>query len=285
DVGLRGTYGEELIHADHRVLHMAVSEEQWVLEGEPQALDDQRCCARVLWDRERPDWMAPMAETLANFRVYGSFWLNQVRKPAADDLPSGFLHGTGRNLWSVLQNWKSAPIRYQGQFDWVTQRAREAFPELMGSLEFDRGLPYLFLPDATDPGDGLPPMRAADGLLTGLLQLTAVAGAKRGSIIAFDEIENQLHPHAIRQILRAMRQLAEERDLTIIVTSHSPVVMNTFRDEPDRFFVLQPRAETSPTALTELHDEDWLAAFALGDLYDRLEFAAPTLIPAEATEG
>lgn len=132
-------------------------------------------------------------------------------------------------------------------------------------------------PNSTDPADGLPPNLAADGLLTGLLQLTAVAGAPSGSIIAFDEMENHLHPHAIRSILDAMRRQADERNLTIIVTTHSPVVMNTFRRQPEQFFVLQRGATRTPIPLNELHDEDWLAAFSLGDLYDRLDFAAPNL--------
>jgi len=113
--------------------------------------------------------------------------------------------------------------------------------------------------------------------LTGLLQLTAVAGARSGAIIAFDEMENQLHPHAIRSLLNSMRMQAKERNLTIIVTTHSPVVMNTFRDNPEQFFVLQQNTDTLPVLLSDLHDEDWLAAFSLGDLYDRLDFAAPDL--------
>ena len=125
--------------------------------------------------------------------------------------------------------------------------------------------------------DGLPPSRAADGLLTGLLHLTAVAGAKDGSIIAFDEVENQLHPHAIRSIISAMRAQADERDLTIIVTTHSPVVLNQFRDAPEDVFVLGHGVEGLPTParMTDLHTEEWLAQARLGSLYERLAFGAP----------
>lgn len=51
--------------------------------------------------------------------------------------------------------------------------------------------------------------------------------------------------------------------------------MNTFRREPSQFYVLQAGRPTQPVPLTELHDEDWLSAFSIGDLYDRLDFAAP----------
>lgn len=277
DTGLKGQYGEELSRNGEMILRAAMFDEGWFLGTKRMPIDEKRCCAKVLWDRGEARWMSPLVTALTGIRVYDSFWINQVRRPETLDATSSFLHGTGRNLWSVLGTWKNAPLRYRGQYDWVISRSQKAFPDLMGTIEFDRGQPFLFRPGATDPADGLPPNRAADGLLTGLLQLTAIAGARPGSIIAFDEMENQLHPYAIRSILTAMREQAEERDLTIIVTTHSPVVMNAFRKEPSQFYVLQPGPGRKPTPLTDLHDEGWLAAFSLGDLYDRLGFAAPAL--------
>ena len=277
DHGIKGIYAEELICDNKLILRAGLFEETWQLGSERLPLDEKRCCAKVLWDRGKSDWMRPLASALSGIRIFKSFPLNQVQKPETVSESISYLRRTGNNLWSVLATWKTAPIRYGGQFEWVMSEARKAFPDIMGTVEIDRGQPYLFPPNSTDFADGLPPSRAADGLLTGLLQLTAVAGARPGSIIAFDEMENQLHPHAIRSLLNSMRMQANERNLTIIVTTHSPVVMNTFRREPEHFFVLQRGVEHNPTPLTELHDEDWLAAFSLGDLYDRLDFAAPDL--------
>ncbi|MBK6848829.1 MAG: ATP-binding protein [Proteobacteria bacterium] len=133
------------------------------------------------------------------------------------------------------------------------------------------------VPGATDPADGLPPNRAADGLLVGLLHLTAVAGALDGSLVAFDEVENHLHPHAIRSLIAAMRQQAEERNLTIVLTTHSPVVLNQFVCAPEQVYVLD-RADPDlpmPARMSDLHNEDWLAQSKLGTLYERLAFAAP----------
>jgi predicted ATPase len=155
--------------------------------------------------------------------------------------------------------------------------ARKAFPGIIDKIEFDRGDAYLFGPNATDPADGLPPQRAADGVLTGLLHLTAIASTPKGGLVAFDEMENQLHPHAIRSILAAMRERAEERDLTVILTTHSPVVMNAFRHHLDHFYVLELANQGQPKSLDELHDEEWLAQSFLGELYENLEFGAPEL--------
>lgn len=275
--GVKGAYGEELQRAGAPVLRAAVFEDGWHLGPDLQPRDELRCCAKVLWDRGSAPWMQPLVDALRGMRIYDGYWLHQVQRVTPAEPTDAFLHHTGRNLWSVLANWKASPLRYRGQFDWVLAEARRAFPGVIGSIEFDRGLPYLFGPGATDPADGLPPIRAADGLLVGLLHLTAIAGAMDGSLIAFDEVENQLHPHAIRSLVAAMRQQAEERGLTIVLTTHSPVVLNQFVGAPEQVFVLGRSDPTlkAPARMTELHDADWLAQSKLGTLYERLAFAAP----------
>ncbi len=275
DVGLKGTYGEELHRDGDVVLRAGMFQDWWSLGTERMPIDGARCCARVLWDRGDAEWMRPLVELVESVRVYESYWLNRVKRPEAVAPTHSFLHQTGSNLWSVLSNWKSAPLRHGDRFEWVQRQARRAFPDIMGSIEFDRGVPYLFRPGAHDPAAGLLPDRAADGLLTGLLHLTAVAGAPDGGIVAFDEVENHLHPHAIRSLIDAMRQQAEARGLTVVVTTHSPVVLNEFKDHEDRVFVVDPTAEVTPRALDEVHDPAWLSHFALGDLYEREQFAAP----------
>lgn len=274
--GVKGTYGEELHRDGQVILRAAMFQDGWYLGKDLQPLDEQRCCAKVLWDRGTEPWMQPLVDVLEGIRVYDTYWLNQVKDVKAVGAADSYLHGTGRNLWPVLANWKASPLRYRGQFDWVLSEARRAFPDLIGTIEFDRGLPYLFRPGATDPAEGLLPNRAADGLLTGLLHLAAVAGAKPGSLVAFDELENQLHPHAIRSLIAAMRQQADERDLTIVLTTHSPVVLNEFKGQEDRVYVLESGWSGSlPVPLDTMHDEGWLNHFALGDLYEREQFASP----------
>ncbi len=157
------------------------------------------------------------------------------------------------------------------------------FPELVLDLEFETEgqtvVGRFYPPNAPSASDSLPLSLAADGLLVGILHLTAVAGAPEGSILAFDEMENQLHPRAIRSILNSMRAMADERDLTIILTTHSPIVMNEFKGHEDQFYVLEPGREELPVPLTEALDPDWLAHFSLGDLYDREDFAAQKKAP------
>lgn len=283
--GLAGYFGEELSRDGEAVLRAGVFEQHWTLGTDQLQRDPERCCAKVLWDRGTAPWMEPLVDVLSNIHVHHTYNLDALKgsKPATGmdtELRSG-----GKNLWSVLSNWNQAPIRQNGKFRWVVEHAQHAFPDIFSALEFDRGIPIFYGPRSRDPDDGLPMDRAAEGLLTGLLHLTAVAGAADGAVIALDEMENQLHPHAIRAILKAMREEAEARDLTIILTTHSPVVMNAFKGREDQFFVLQQSHQgDSPCPLDELYDEDWLEYFVLGDLYERNKIAAPAPTkPSHAT--
>jgi predicted ATPase len=269
---------EEVIEYRGNVLARRAMYSSDIFLGNEQRDADERSVLRLLWDVHRPPEISPMIELTRGIRVYNSYCLDQIRKPQSrmDDL---FLHPTGKNAWSVLSNWRGAPKKYGNQFRWVVDALRNAFPDLVDDLEFDAEgqtvVGRFYPPNVRNAEDSLPLSLAADGLLVGILHLTAVAGAKEGSIIGIDEMENQLHPHAIRSILESMRAMADERDLTILLTTHSPVVMNTFKGHEDQFYVLEAGHEVLPVPLDQARDPDWLAHFSLGDLYEREDFAAP----------
>jgi predicted ATPase len=237
----------------------------------------------MLWDKASPSdlpaELATMLGLVRGIRVYEMYRLDQIREPQSGVETVVHLLPNGKNVWNVLRNWKSAPRRYDDQFHWVVDALRDAFSDVVMDLEFETEgqtvVGRFYLPNAPTGNDSLPLALAPDGLLVGILHLTAVADAPEGSILAFDEMENQLHPHAIRAILKAMRAMAEKRNLTIVLTTHSPIVMNEFKGYEDQFYVLEAGRDVLPVPLDEALDPDWrLAHFSLGDLYDRESFAA-----------
>jgi predicted ATPase len=115
---------------------------------------------------------------------------------------------------------------------------------------------------------------AANGWLIALLHLAAVASTQLAGAVAIDEIENGLHPHAIRRLIQGMRDWAAQTGISIVLSTHSPVVLDQFKEEPDHLFVMEPGRERLPMKLDDLHDPEWLAHFSLGDLYAHDEFGA-----------
>ena len=276
--GLKGQYGEELYRGDEQILRAGMFDDGWFLGKERRPIDERRCCARVLLDSGQAGYLAPLERALFDLRVHYAYRLDLLRRFERAEGTADYLHAEGKNLWTVLQNWKLSPIRSGSKFEWVVSTARRAFPEIFAALEFERGIPLFYRPGDTDPAAGLPPRYQADGLLTGLAHLAAVAGAQEGSVVAIDEMENQLHPHAIRVLLQAMRERAEEQDLTIILTTHSPVLMNEFKGQEESFYLIERgQGRSMPRSLDEAYDPEWLAHFVLGDLYERSKIAAPRI--------
>jgi hypothetical protein len=62
-----------------------------------------------------------------------------------------------------------------------------------------------------------------------------------------------------------IRERAAKMALTVLLASHSPVVLNQFRDCPSKVIVMDP--VNPPTPLDKLENPDWLAQFSLGELY------------------
>jgi AAA15 family ATPase/GTPase len=125
--------------------------------------------------------------------------------------------------------------------------------------------------------EAMPHHLAPNGFLVALLHLCAVAGAPPGGVVGIDEMENSLHPFAIRRLISIFRDEAEVKDLTVVMATHSPVALDEFAAEPDQIFVMEPGSATCPVPLTHCRDEDWLRHFSLGELYSRLDYGAPKL--------
>lgn len=220
------------------------------------------------------------ASFIHSIRIYDAWWLNALRESSTHlEDGDGYLHRTGRNLLAVLNRWKNGERTLQRQYEWVIKTAKDAFFDVFDDLRIQADgsdLRGYFFPPGLDTEVGLPLRRAPDGLLVGLLHLTAIAGAREGSIVGLDEMENQLHPHAIRVLIEAMRERTEDKRLTVLLTTHSPVLMNEFRGERmDDFYLIEQSVKAMPVRLSESYSPEWLAQFLPGDLYENLKVAKP----------
>jgi predicted ATPase len=211
----------------------------------------------------------------ANFRLYQNlqFWsLRTNGSPASTDL---YLHSEGRNAFSLLRNWKAGRKEHEERWQFVRDGLRECFPELFEDIEFlvagQTVTVQFFVRGLRQPIDVY---SAPHGLLVAMLHLCAIASAPDGGALAIDEPENGLHPYAIRTLMDLARARAAAKDVTVLLATHSPVVLNTFNTEPERVYILEPGHDTLPIALTEHSNPEWLSHFSLGDLYSDQTFGA-----------
>jgi predicted ATPase len=212
---------------------------------------------------------------IENFRLYQNLQLSTLRTNGSSASTESVLHQTGLNAFSVLRNWSAGLKVHRDRWEFVRDGLRECFPDLFDDLDFQVAgqtvAVQFYRPNKKSP---VAAYWAPNGLLVALLHLCAVASTPDGGLVAIDEPENGLHPYAIRALLELMRDRARTRDLTILLSSHSPVLLNTFNEDPGRVYVMESGRSELPVALDRHDNPEWLAHFSLGDLYSDQQFGA-----------
>lgn len=209
-----------------------------------------------------------------NYRTY-DYEIKHLKHYGSPTAPGRSLQSSGENVFPLLRNWRDSP-KDEERHEFVLATMREVFPTL-GRIGFEQAgqTVTMVVNDRRWPSDKYVNIASeSTGFITLLLHLCALASAERLDLLTFDEIENSLHPRAIRILVEAMRRRAASHDLRIVLATQSETVLDQFRDEPDHVFVLEPNQDRSPKLLTELFSRDYLSQFSLGDLFAHLEFGA-----------
>jgi predicted ATPase len=270
-----------VLQGDDVLLRRAAFSDQIEYRGTTMTADDRLGLARV-WDVRRDEILAPLVTAVQGFRVYRSYNLWGLRQNGSRQNANYFLNPSGENAFTVLRNWRDRREHHH-KYEFVLQGLRAAFPEICQGIDFDLAGVTVSVGMILPRQDiSVPAFYTPNGWLTALLHLCAVAGAEPGSMVAIDEVENTLHPFAIRQLIEAFREWAEEQNVTICLASHSPVLLDEFKTDLGRAFVMEPNHPTQPVSLVDLHDKEWLAQFSLGRLYELGEFGSQSseVVPA-----
>ena len=235
---------------------------------------------RLAWDLLGDPEISDLVNFIQNIRTYRHYRLSQLREHGSRADSGLRLQREGENLFAVLRNWRDQRD-LKSSYDFVIESLRAAFPDFFEDFEFYgdaqtvSGKVYL-----QGIREAMPVSFIPDGLLVAMVHLAAVAGAPARSFVAIDDFENYLHPFAIRSLIESIRGLAAQRDLCVLMATHSPVVLDEFRMEPFRVFVMDFEPPNKPIPLNDLRDPEWLSHFSLGDLYSKLEFGARLPRPA-----
>jgi predicted ATPase len=222
-------------------------------------------------DSESVKRLVELVSAYRHYRYYGLANLRREGSLLGGDLR---LLEDGRNLFSVLMNWRNRRD-HSDRWTFVIDTLRDCYPELFSDFSFPIAANIVSCEVHTPNGHTLTPALLPDGFLVALLHLCAVASTMPGGVLAIDEPENALHPYTIRRLMDAFREWSDTHDVTVLLATHSPVVLDTFKDLPEKVFVMEPGQEVLPVPLDSLKKRSWLAHFSLGDLYEHLKYGAP----------
>ncbi|WP_181790711.1 AAA family ATPase [Myxococcus llanfairpwllgwyngyllgogerychwyrndrobwllllantysiliogogogochensis] len=232
---------------------------------------------RVLMDRGvHEPALRRMASFLKGIAVYHDPDLWTLRMLGSSTTEDRYLHSRSTNALTLLRRWhqeRGSRDRYQ----FVIDGLNSAFPHTVSDLDFVEAGNTL-VARVYRPGMELPsPLEnEANGVLQLLVLFCNVAAAKDGSVVAIDEPENSLHPYALRRFLSRTSRWAKQHNLTVLLATHSTVLLDELSSHPEQVYVLKALSEGEPvpTRLDQLCDRDWLAGFKLGDLYEQGEIGS-----------
>jgi predicted ATPase len=109
----------------------------------------------------------------------------------------------------------------------------------------------------------------SDGLLLFIGFSTSMALARESvSVLAIEEPERGIHPRRLRDLIDMLKHVAR-RGKQVIVTTHSPELLDEFRDQPESILILD--RDASGTRITRLSDhQEWVDEMkdkALGEIW------------------
>ncbi len=111
--------------------------------------------------------------------------------------------------------------------------------------------------------------QASDGVLLVLAYLTLLHLPQPPRVILVEEPENGVHPRRLRDLLRILRELVGEQSRSqVIMTTHSPYVVDLFRPEEVSLCQRQPDGSVSVHRLSESPTvREQLSVFELGEIW------------------
>jgi predicted ATPase len=71
----------------------------------------------------------------------------------------------------------------------------------------------------------------SDGTLRVLAIAAAMLSATEGSLVVIEEIDNGVHPSRAKHLLANIRDIAEKRQLRVLLSTHNPALMDALPDE------------------------------------------------------
>ncbi len=210
-----------------------------------------------------------LIQQLKKYRHYHDYQLMELRRSGSPANSGTELEPYGLNAFAVLKEWKTSKPFFE-RYEFVVDILQETFPEFVQELSFPTAGQTVSLevypPDSNFP---IPINHLSNGFLCALLHLMAVCSVPDNGIVAIDEPENGLHPYGIKMLIEALRERAQERHLTILLTTHSGFILNEFKEEAHRVYVMAQNGEKQLSRLDTLEDPEWLKHFSLGDLYGK----------------
>lgn len=209
--------------------------------------------------------LAEAYSNIALFRKWQFGGANLMRKPQPTDLRGDHLEEDLSNL-NIFLNRRFGYD--QAAKDELVAVLHDVYDEFQGfELIADHNTLSLFF---REKGRSKPtlPARLSDGSLRFLMLAAILLDPDPPPLICIDEPELGLHPDLILALSRMLKRAAERTQ--VIVTTHSPILLDAFSEQPEVVLVVEKReGKSSIKRLDAKKLAHWLKDYSLGNTWLR----------------
>jgi predicted ATPase len=207
---------------------------------------------------------------------YYAFRAEDLRKPSAIEVPAGSFDAVGVGV-QMERSGLGFPTFLEG----LLRKDRRAFAEM--EEDFQRRFPgyRIELPKTgknnrivfrTRDGQLLPSENVSDGAMLFLAFLAVTHQPDPPKVLMVEEPENGVHHARLRDIVDALRKLVETREVQVLLTTHSPYLLDLVPAEQVRVFHKDAKTgEVHVKALSEYPEVEQLKKhFMTGEIWTEL---------------
>lgn len=162
--------------------------------------------------------------------------LEALRKDA-EVVPEPQLAEDGSGLAALLALWRGSEPEHSDALD---EFLRSTLPEVKRALV--RPAPkksYQRLWIEQKDGESFDAPHLSDGILFFTALAMHALNVPPGAILFIEEPELCVHPRRLHNLVDFFRRLSRERKCQLVITTHSPVLLDQFRDEPEAIVLFQ----------------------------------------------
>lgn len=160
----------------------------------------------------------------------------------------------GSNLAAVVAGWRMEFPERMAQFDEIIQKCLPEMSQVLAQPAENGQVRLLF---KQRDGERFDSTQVSDGVLVFAGLVAHALSAPEGALVLIEEPERGIHPRRLADFVDLLRTLVRERRTQFIMASHSPALLNLFRDEPDSVLLLHRAADG--TKIRRLSDAEDLA--------------------------
>ena len=233
----------------------------------PDNFDPSRSVMSQIRDPVNFPVLTRASRRLSTMRLYRNWSVGRdspARKPQATDDDVDFLDEDFKNLALVVNDLQTRGL--ESRIDLNLNRFYQAYDSLRPRVY---GGTIQLAANEAGMQSAIPATRLSDGTMRFIALLTILCHPRPPELICIEEPELAMHPDVMPLLADLLRSASERTQ--VIVTTHSPDLVDQFTGDPDAVVVCE-RGFDGDTQLKRLSSEelkDWLADYRLGEMWQK----------------